>query len=45
MKEKANHYANIAMVHRNEPNDPKSNPANFNGSWTWWYDELGIEDD
>lgn len=29
---------------RNRPSDLRSNPANFNNTWTWWFDELGIPD-
>lgn len=29
---------------RNRPADRRSNPALFNNTWTWWYDELGIID-
>lgn len=29
---------------RNKPGDPRSNPGNFDNTWTWWYDELGVRD-
>lgn len=29
---------------RNKPGDPRSNPGNFDDTWTWWFDELGISD-
>lgn len=29
---------------RNKPSDERSNPAYFDNTWTWWYDELGIPD-
>lgn len=44
LKAKADHYAQTALPTRNRPSDPRANPAQFNGTWTWWYDELGIED-
>lgn len=30
---------------RNRPADYRSNPASFNNTWTWWYDELGLIDE
>lgn len=27
---------------RNQPTDKRADPKNFNGTWTWWYDELGL---
>lgn len=40
---KLDHYARIALPIRNKPGDPRSDPANFGGIWTWWYDELNIK--
>lgn len=44
MKQKINHYGNLAVPIRNQPSDFRANPNNFNGTWTWWYDELGIDE-
>lgn len=44
MADRVAHYASIAMAPRNKPDEPRSNPANFNGTWTWWYDELGVSE-
>ncbi|XP_037050736.1 arylsulfatase B-like isoform X2 [Bradysia coprophila] len=33
-----------ALPIRNKPGDERSNPAYFENTWTWWYDELGIPD-
>lgn len=35
-------FRKSAKEPRNKPSDPRSNPKNFNNTWTWWYDELGI---
>lgn len=37
-------YEQSAIPPRNTPIDLRSNPANFNYTWTWWFDELGIEE-
>lgn len=37
-------FRKSAMCPRNRPSDERSNPENFNGTWTWWYDELGLPD-
>lgn len=29
---------------RNKIGEARSNPGNFNNTWTWWYDELGLPD-
>lgn len=29
---------------RNKASDERSNPAYFDDTWTWWFDELGIPD-
>lgn len=39
---KLDYYGRIAKPIRNKPGDPRSNPATFDGVWTWWYDELNI---
>lgn len=33
-----------ALPFRNKPSDVRSDPANFDDTWTWWFDELGIPD-
>lgn len=40
LKAKLEHYGKIAAPLRNKPADPKCNPANFRGIWTWWADEM-----
>lgn len=42
LQAKLNYYGSIAKPIRNKPGDPRSDPANFGGIWTWWYDELNI---
>lgn len=37
------HFKNIAQPARNVPGDIRSNPQDFGGIWSWWYDELHIE--
>lgn len=37
-------FRRTALKPRNQPGDPRANPTNFNGTWTWWYDELGLPD-
>ncbi|XP_055304417.1 arylsulfatase B-like isoform X3 [Sitodiplosis mosellana] len=39
---KLDYYGQIARPTRNKPGDPRSDPANFGGIWTWWYDEMNI---
>lgn len=36
-------FKKSAVTPRNRESDIRSNPKNFNNTWTWWYDELGIE--
>lgn len=38
-------FRKMSELPRNRPADRRSNPALFNNTWTWWYDELGIIDD
>lgn len=40
--DKLDYYGKIAKPIRNQPFDPRCDPANFGGIWTWWYDELNI---
>lgn len=42
LEQQVAYYGSIAKTPRNKPGDPNCNPAHFNGTWTWWYDELGI---
>lgn len=42
LQSKLDYYGKIAEPIRNKPGDPRSNPANFGGIWTWWYDELNV---
>lgn len=37
-------FRKTALKPRNQPSDERSNPKYFNGTWTWWYDELGLPD-
>lgn len=45
MMEALGKYKRSALVPRNRPTDVRTDPKRFNGTWTWWYDELGIPDD
>lgn len=38
-------FRDKSVAPRNRPADLRSNPATFNNTWTWWYDELGIIDE
>lgn len=38
LKEKLDYYGSVAKPPRNQPLDTRSDPANFGGIWTWWYD-------
>lgn len=40
LQDRVNYFGKIAKEPRNKPSDPRSDPANFGGIWTWWYDEL-----
>lgn len=42
LQSKLDYYGRIAKPIRNKPGDFRSNPANFDGIWTWWFDELNI---
>lgn len=44
LERKIGYYGRIAKNPRNKPADQRSNPGNFNGTWTWWYDVLHIDD-
>lgn len=37
-------FQKTALKPRNQPGDTRANPKNYNGTWTWWYDELGLPD-
>lgn len=45
LSEHIRQYILSAVSPRNKPGDIRSNPKNFNNTWTWWYDELGIKSD
>lgn len=36
-------YSADSVWPRNQPADSRCNPGDFNDTWTWWWDELGIE--
>lgn len=40
LEEKVIYYGKIALPPRNKPSDPRADPANYGGIWTWWYDEI-----
>lgn len=42
LQAKLDYYGRIALPIRNKPADPRCDPANFNGIWTWWVDELNV---
>lgn len=44
LEDAVNRFRQSASPPRNRPSDRRSNPANFNNTWTWWYDELGLSD-
>lgn len=44
MQDEVNKLRMKSQPIRNKPGDVRSNPANFENTWTWWYDELGIPD-
>lgn len=44
MEKRMIEFTNSAIPPRNKPRDVRSNPINFNYTWTWWYDELGLTD-
>lgn len=44
MQTAMNGWRRSAVCPRNQPGEEQSNPAHFNGTWTWWYDELGLPD-
>lgn len=43
LKAKLDYYGRIAKKIRNKPSDPRANPANYGGIWTWWYEEIRNE--
>lgn len=44
MRQRLAEFVRSAAEPRNRPGDERANPAQFNGTWTWWYDELGLPD-
>lgn len=44
MEDAVDRFRRTALPPRNRPSDRRSNPAYFNNTWTWWYDELGLND-
>lgn len=45
MEERLERFRRVAVPMQNLPRDERSNPTNFNNTWTWWYDELCLNDD
>lgn len=39
------HYLAYGVEPKNQPADDRCDPVNFNNTWTWWWDELGITDE
>lgn len=44
MENQVERFRRSALPSRNRPSDRRSDPGNFGGIWTWWYDELNITD-
>lgn len=44
MEEQISHFRKIAVQARNKVTDTRADPSQFNETWTWWYDELGLND-
>lgn len=44
MEDKVKEFSETVVLPRNKPSDPRCNPKFFNDTWTWWYDELGLDD-
>lgn len=40
LEREVNYYGRIAKEPRNKAGDSNSNPAFYNGTWTWWCDEI-----
>lgn len=45
LQHRLDEFEQLIIAPRNKPDDPNSNPKYFNGTWTWWYDMLGVDDD
>lgn len=44
LTQRVNAFRRTAVKPRNRVGEERSNPKYFNGTWTWWYDELGLAD-
>lgn len=44
METRLKRFRATVVTPRNRPSDARSNPKYFNGTWTWWYDELQLSD-
>lgn len=45
LEHEAQYYESIAVQPRTQPNDPRSNPTNFDMVWTRWFDLVGPRTD
>lgn len=45
LHERLEYFESVTELPRNRPDDRRSDPRYFNETWTWWFDELGLDRD